>query len=339
MDQQRLSYASVLGTKLICFTIVSFALISTFLGYFFIEVQAFEWLHDFSRQHEDWELDELILVTCSIVIALSFSALFTSVVLGKRLLEMAESRVMQERQRTHGQKLQAMGSLIGGLSHSLNNYLLPILTISRYVKEDLPQDSELYQDVSKITEAAESAKSTLRRVLNFTRQEENLTDHACIVSDTVNNTLDLAETAIPSSIVFDRDVEPLSLLIPISRVNLEIILLNLISNAVDAIQEKSLVTGHIHIGLCRFDPDNKPNPGDPDKVCIRIRDDGIGMTNEQKQRIFDPFYTTKETGKGTGLGLSESYGIVNAADGLIEVDSERNAFTEIRLILPVSNED
>jgi len=300
------------------------------LSIFFIENDAFESLHDFSRAHESWELDELILVAISLLIAISISFLFAVIFLTNRLLENAKERIETEKQLAESRKMQSMGSLLGGISHGINNHLLPILMLTKLVQKELPEGSEESADLERVINAANGAKDILRRTLNFARQEELIANDTCIIGETVKLAIELASTAIPSTVTLHLDVPKLPESVTISRLNLEIITLNLITNAVDAIGAK---TGNIYVSLSEKNEENSPLG--IKSACFKIKDDGEGMTKEQKMRIFEPFYTSKETGKGTGLGLSETYGIILASKGLIEVDSQLGKFSEFTIYLPI----
>jgi len=329
-NSQNLNLSKIFGLKNII--LLSILCISLFivLSSIFISIDAFETLHTFSRAHEDWELDELILVAVSMIVAISISTLVATIVLGRRLIKNTQERFKVEQQLYQSRKLQSMGNLLGGISHSINNYLLPIITLSRMVKNDLPKDSEEAQDLERVINAANSAKDMLRKVLNFTRQKNMNHKDKCIIGITVKVAVELASTACPSSIQLNTDISDIKETAPISQVNLEIIILNLITNAIDAIENSN---GNIYISLYKLESLNSPL--NCSSICIKIKDNGQGLNEEQKMRIFDPFYTTKKPGKGTGLGLSETYGIISVAKGIIEVDSTEGEFTEFSIYLPI----
>lgn len=310
--------------------VLLFLCITLLLSILMVQNEAFEAFYEYSRGHEDWELDEVLLVMISLLIALAFSALFASVILVKRMIVMAREQVAYERQLLNGRKQQALGSLVGGLSHSLNNHMLPILTIARMIKDDHPPDSELYQDLDHVQQAAESTRAMLQQVLNFTRQEESDYQNCCVAMEAVQAGLKLASMSIPSSIQLQAEIPEPPVLIPVSRVNVEIILLNLIMNSVDAIKNSDRRSGDIRVSLVL--PTSERNET---AVILQVEDNGTGLTEEQKQRMFDPFYTTKAVGQGTGLGLSETQGIVSAVGGDIQVESVLGEFTRFTLKFPL----
>lgn len=329
-SQGSISIRSVISTREQRIVIVIFVVITLLLSTLMVEFEAFEAFYEYSRSHESWELDEILLVLISVVIALAFSALLLSVIIGRRMLTMARAQVEFERQLVNGRKQQALGSMLGGLSHSLNNHLLPILTIARLLKSEHPQDSQIYEDLDHVQQAAEGARLMLQQVLNFTRQEESDYRKSCIVTEAVDAGLKLAAASMPSTVTLQKNIPESAVMCPISRVNLEIILLNLIMNSVDAIESKDTKIGNIQVSVTLPTAQN----GQTD-VSIEVQDNGCGLTDEQKQRMFDPFYTTKAVGKGTGLGLAETQGIVNSAGGDIMVKSVYGESTTITLKLPV----
>ncbi len=321
---------ALLGKKNSIIILIILLTFSTVLSIIFVEIEAFEWLYDFSREHEDWELDEIILVALSLLISISVSSLFAAIILSNRLLRSTQKRIKIEGQLSQSRKMQSMGNLLGGISHSMNNHLLPILMITKLVQKELPEDSEEASDLERVISAANGAKMILRRILNFTRQEELINDNTCVIDETVKIAVELASIATPSAINLHLDIPVLSEFVPISRLNLEIITLNLITNSVDAIGAK---TGNIYVSL--LEAKAKDSPLGIKSACFKVKDDGEGITEEQKVRIFEPFYTSKEAGKGTGLGLSETYGIIASSKGAIEVDSQPGNFTEFTIFLPI----
>jgi signal transduction histidine kinase len=302
------------------------------LSLLFIEVQAFETLHEFSRAHEEWELDEILLSLVALFISLSLSALIASIYLSQKLWKLADERLRVERQMAQIRKLQSMGTLLGGVAHSINNHLLPIETLSSLVREELPEESEEAQDLGRVIEAAKGARDMLRQVLNFTHQERHAGARYCSIGPTLEASLKLAATAIPSAIRLTHEVPPLNDRIAVSPVDLEVILLNLVSNSVDAIAG---ATGTIDVTLRLCEIPAAAAANNTHWVSLTVSDTGQGMTEEQKEHMFDPFFTSKPVGQGTGLGMSETFGIVTRAGGTLEVASLPGKGTKIALFFPV----
>lgn len=297
-------------------------------AYFLISFDAFEKFFEFSRNHEDYELDEMVLILFAFLVSLSFALFYLTFVFAKKVIEFTNFEIEQQKRVQTAQKLQSMGSMLGGLAHSLNNHLVPIITLSKMVKDDIPKDNPNYEDMNKILEASYGLKDILKQVLNFTREDNSNLSNSCQIDETLINTLKLSKTIVPSSVSFETDIENSALIVPISRVNIEIIIFNLITNSVHALEEKKV--GYIKV--------TATSSKDKSAIIIKVKDSGQGISKDKKELIFDPFYTTKEQGKGTGLGLSETFGIIKNAGGKIKVDSIENEFTEFTLEIPTIKE-
>ncbi|RXJ69190.1 hypothetical protein CRV08_04060 [Halarcobacter ebronensis] len=306
--------------------LIIFFSIFLILSYILIHYDFFDKFYEYTRAHEHWELDELILTVFAFFISLSFALFYLSTVFGKKVLEFSKYELEQQKRAQANQKLQSMSSMLGGLAHSLNNHLVPIITLSKMVKDDLPKDSQNSQDLSKVLEASYGLKDILKQVLNFTREDNSKITNSCHIYETLKNTLNLVKTTIPSSIEFEIKLEESDLIIPVSRINIEIIIFNLITNAIHALEDKKV--GYIKT---TFEVEKE-------SVIIKIRDNGSGISNKNKELIFDPFFTTKAQGKGTGLGLSETFGIIKSANGTINVDSKENEYTEFIIKIPTIKE-
>lgn len=314
-------------------------LASGLLAAYLIHIDAFELFYDFSRHHEDWGLDEILIALIVALFSVNIAATLLVVQASEQLRRISADRLALERKLAHGAKLQALGNLLGGVAHSVNNHLLPIITLSTLVKNELPKDSQEAQDLEKVIAATNTARAMLRQVLNFARQEEiRDIEKGCQFGPSLLNAIELLKSSLPSKIRFLVDVQPVVESVRISAVNAEILLFNLVTNAVDAIEDNS---GEIKVSLAACAPPafqaSKGTQTDLGGRWIRlsVRDSGRGMDAQERSHAFEPFYTTKPVGKGTGLGLSESYGLVQRAGGHIEVNSSPGEGTEISIFLPL----
>ncbi|WP_044418109.1 sensor histidine kinase [Halarcobacter anaerophilus] len=314
--------------KNIIIALIIFTAIFLVSTYVFIHFDTFDKFYEYTREHEDWELDELILGIFAFFISLSFSLFYLSYTFGKKVIEFTKSEIEQQKRVQASQKLQSMGSMLGGLAHSLNNHLVPIITLSKILKDDISKNNPSHDDISKVLEASYGLRDILKQVLNFTRADNSNLANSCQIDETLENALNLAKTTVPSSIKFESEIEKSDLIIPISRINIEIIIFNLITNAIHALENRK--AGFIKTTLKVLE--------DKSKIVIKVRDNGCGISKEKSDLIFDPFFTTKEQGKGTGLGLSETFGIIKSAKGTIKVDSKENEFTEFTLEIPTIRE-
>jgi len=314
--------------KLLILLIISFFLLVFGLSELFIGNQAFEKFYDFSRHHEAWEMDEFALIFISSLISFF---LLTIIVLLKFIFAMKKYNqhlIDHEKQIAYGKKLQAMGSLLGGLAHSMNNHITPILTIGKILQEELPHESIHQKDLTYLMDAANSTRVTLKQILNFSRHEEfDLVNH-CQLNDAVKKSLDIARFSIPSTISMNIDLENTPVLVRTSQLNIEIMLLNMVSNAVDA--------SHLNDGVITVTLQSLKNKnGSVNGARLIFEDNGMGIEKKNLERVFEPYFTTKPTDMGTGLGLSETYGIIKQAGGTIMVESEVGKFTRFTIDFPI----
>lgn len=314
--------------KNLIISFIIFICIFAITTYIFIHFDTVDNFYEYTRKHEDWELDELILGVFAFFIALSFALFYLSYSFGEKVIAFTQKEIEHQKRLQMSQKLQSMGSMLGGLAHSLNNHLVPIITLSKMIKDDIPKENPNHEDISKVLEASYSLRDILKQVLNFTRADnENLTN-SCHIDETLDRALELVKTTLPSSIKLQTEIEKSGLIIPISSINMEIIIFNLITNAIHALEAKK--TGVIKTSVKASE--------DKSKIVLTVKDNGCGINKDTIDLIFDPFFTTKEQGKGTGLGLSETFGIIKSISGTINVESKENEFTQFTLEIPTIKE-
>lgn len=249
---------------------------------------------------------------------------------------------IEERLR-HAQKLEALGNLAGGVAHSLNNLLLPIMALSKLTVDGLPSASPSRPILEKVVEASLRAKDLVARVLAFSRQDaprKALVDLRAVVNDAVR----LARSSIPPIIHLESGIVAQPVPVMADTPQIEAVILNLVNNAVAAIGDRKddHANGRLAVRLWiePFGPSAKPGLSRiaPDGYAvIEVEDNGIGMNAATKARIFDPFFTTKKVGEGTGLGLSMAHGIVEEHGGMIEVDSTLSKGTSFLIHLPLAS--
>jgi PAS domain S-box-containing protein len=242
----------------------------------------------------------------------------------------AELLALQEA-RSRERRLAAVGQLAAGVMHDVNNALNPIMAAAYLLEANAENPTAVRDYAQRIGKAAETGAATAARVGRFIRQEplqaerEELVDLSVVCDEVVAMTRPLwAERARGGTVHLERElVEPGIAMIRGITGELREALLNLVQNALDA------MAGGGTLGMRTFVVD--------DKVTLEIRDSGIGMSAEVRERAFEPFFTTK--GKmGTGLGLAEVYGIVKRHRGTAEIESEPGSGTTIRLIFPKSSQ-
>lgn len=233
------------------------------------------------------------------------------------------------------QKLEAIGTLAGGIAHDLNNILTPIFAFTELAQAEVDEGSRIYRNLARVLEASNRARDLVMQILTYSRsikQEIEPFD----IAPVLHEALSLLEATIPSTIEIRRQIEPGPHPIMAHPSHIHQVIMNLGTNAYQAIGERQ---GQIGIGLSTIDSRQETcsalhamPPGL--YVKLTVSDSGSGMDQETIARIFDPFFTTKERGKGTGLGLSVVSGIVKSLGGTIDVQSAPNQGTTFDVYVP-----
>ncbi len=250
------------------------------------------------------------------------------------LLDISEQRRL-EIQIQQAQKMESIGSLAGGIAHDFNNILFPIIGMSELLLEDLPKGSLERDNAHEINKAGLRAKDLVSQILSFSRQSESEMIPVR-VQNVLKEVLKLCRSSIPTNIDIEHDIQNDCGSILANATQIHQIGMNLITNAYHAIQDKN---GKICITLKEIKID-RHNLIDVSLKAGRyleltVADNGIGIPDNIKNKIFEPYFTTKETGKGTGLGLAVVYGIIKGHGGDIQVDSKVGEGTNFKIYLPL----
>lgn len=227
------------------------------------------------------------------------------------------------------QKLEALGQLTGGLAHDFNNMLTIILSSARLAQttQDPVRAQRMLQH---IIDAGQRGTELTQQLLSFARHRQ--LDVASVApAALVAATRGLLEHALPSAITLTVVLQPELPLIEVDAGQLQMVLLNLLFNARDAITGN----GHIDLRVELVDLAGEVEGLHGRFVCFGVEDSGEGIAPEVLPRIFEPFFTTKPFGKGTGLGLSQVYGFARQSGGAICVDSAPGRGTCMQLYLPM----
>jgi PAS domain S-box-containing protein len=238
-----------------------------------------------------------------------------------------------EAQLRQAQKLEAIGSLAGGVAHDFNNILSVILSYSEMMKSDLEPGHAMIGDVDEINSAALRAANLTRQLLAFSRQQV-LQPSVLDLNEVVRDLKSMLRRLLSEDVELVINAEAAGN-VHADPGQIEQVLMNLVVNARDAMPRGGSITIETasvsldasfaaeHIGVT-------PGP----HVMLSVTDTGQGMDSVVRARIFEPFYTTKDKGKGTGLGLSTVFGIIRQSGGTIWVDSEPGVGTSFRAYLP-----
>lgn len=247
--------------------------------------------------------------------------------------DITENNKLEEQLR-QSQKIVAVGVLAGGVAHEFSNILTTIKGSAYIIQKKLEKDDSLNKYSEQITASINKASNLAQGLLAFSRKQivdlkpQNLSEIVMRVKNLVSN---LIGEHIELTIEFTgRDLTIIA-----DSNQIEQVLVNLITNAKDAMLQGGRLTIKTDIEEMNDDFNKKHGFGLPGKYAlISVSDTGTGMTESIKEKIFEPFFTTKELGKGTGLGLSIVYGIVKQHNGYIDVDTKLNEGTTFKLYIP-----
>ncbi len=227
-----------------------------------------------------------------------------------------------EAQYRQSQKLEALGTLAGGIAHDLNNVLTPILGCTQISRLKLSSGNSIFSNLKTIEESVERAADLIHQILAFSRKQVMSTKPLDLTL-LIRSFAAMLRRLIREDIQLTFELEEDLWLIEADKNQMEQILINLVVNARDAVEEGGeMVIQTANMVITKHDSgqaDRQLVPGP--YVVMSVRDNGQGMDAQTLGRIYDPFFTTKEVGKGTGLGLSTVYGIVKQHGGEIRVDT------------------
>lgn len=249
------------------------------------------------------------------------------------LFETTEKRTL-ENSFAQSQKMQAVGQLAGGIAHDFNNVLSAIMMANDFLLNAHKPTDPSFQDIMQIKQNANRAAALVRQLLAFSRKQTlrpQVLDIGDVLSD-INVLLKrLLGEKVKPEFVYGRDLWP----VKADLSQFEQVIVNLAVNARDAMPDGGKLT--IRTGnVCAKDSERAEYKGMPaaDYVLIEVTDTGSGIPADIVDKIFEPFFSTKEVGKGTGLGLSTVYGIVKQTGGFIYVNSTPDRGTVFRIFLP-----
>ncbi len=248
--------------------------------------------------------------------------------------DITERRQMEEGLRQM-QKLEGLGTLAGGIAHDFNNILGIILAYITSTKQHKDDTKKLDLAVDTIVKAVERGKTLVQQILMFARKTDSEFGPVK-VNDIVMEIMVMIFETFPKTLTYAQNFDKSVSCISADRSQLYQLLLNLCVNARDAMPKGGVLTINTRMVSVESLRYQHPAAVASSYVCIEVSDTGEGMTLETRERIFVPFFTTKEQGKGTGLGLAVVFGIVQAHKGFIDVESELGKGTTFSIYLPAS---
>ncbi len=251
------------------------------------------------------------------------------------VMEDITERKKLEEQFRHVQKMEAVGTLAGGVAHDFNNILTAILGYGHLAKMRIKENDPLMKYIDPILTSAEKAANLTKSLLAFSRKQ-TINPKPLKVNDIVQGIEKILLRLIGEDIELKVQLAGEDLTVLGDSGQIEQVLMNLVTNARDAMPEGgalTIETSAREVSDLYSREHNLINPGR--YAVLAVSDTGIGMDEKTQQRIFEPFFTTKEVGKGTGLGLSTVYGIIKQHSGELSVTSEAGKGTTISAYLPL----
>ncbi len=234
------------------------------------------------------------------------------------------------------QKMEAVGLLAGGVAHDFNNILSGILGFSSYLLSKVDEEGPLHRDLKLIEQSAVRAADLTRQLLSFARRK-HFAKQAVSLNHVIQEVLALIRRSVGREITIQENLEQELPLIHGDPGQLNQVMMNLCLNAAEAMPKESESLLHIATECRPLTPRERIILGediDDDFACVTIADNGIGMSEELQEHIYEPFYTTRAESGGTGLGLSIVYGIVTNHGGHLIVDSEEGHGSVFTLYFP-----
>jgi two-component system cell cycle sensor histidine kinase/response regulator CckA len=248
-------------------------------------------------------------------------------------------RAQLEEQLQQAQKMEAVGQLAGGIAHDFNNILTAIIGYGHLVMMNMqgPEQSRHYME--QILASSERAAGLTQGLLAFSRKQES-NPQPVDLNGIVRNMRKFLERIIGEDIEMKLDIEQEGLTVLADTGQMEQVLMNLATNARDAMPDGGVLL--IKTGLLAAERRLLPSSPAPQPIqygYISVTDTGAGMDEKIREKIYEPFFTTKEVGKGAGLGLSIAYGIIKQHHGYISVESQEREGTTFRVHLPLIEQE
>ncbi len=235
-----------------------------------------------------------------------------------------------EQQLRHAQKMEAIGTLAGGIAHDFNNVLTPIIGYAEILRLSITRKSEdnesLLQFVSEILNAAKRAKSLVEQILTFSRSREQKVLPQYL-HPIIKEVLKLIRVTLPTNIKISQNIDEECGMVFIDPVQFHQVLLNLCTNSAQSMGDDH---GELVVSLQKSNIDQL----DVEWVELCVSDTGAGIARDLQERIFEPYFTTKEKAQGTGMGLAMVHGIVTRWGGYIELNSEEGQGAVFHLFFP-----
>ena len=249
-------------------------------------------------------------------------------------IDITDYKKMAE-QLKQAQKMEAIGTLAGGIAHDFNNILSGILGYSQLAQESLDNSEKAHDYIEQILKGAQRAADLTKQILTFSRQSDDEKQPFPIYLE-VQDALKLLRSSIPSTIEIKSKLNSKKLVLA-DPIEIHQVIMNLCTNAYHAMRETggclTVSLTDVECSGSKWFKGKKVTAGE--YIDLEVSDTGSGMDKKTLERVFDPYFTTKEKGDGTGLGLALADAIVEKNDGFYEVNSEPGKGTTFHLYFPI----
>lgn len=273
-----------------------------------------------------WFRDQAIVVKDDRGNRLFFQGIMTDITEHKRL----------EEQLRQSQKMEAVGQLAAGIAHDFNNILTTVTGYAEFLLMKMKEDDPLRNHIKEIAAAGEKGAGLVKSILTFSRKEE-FNPIPMDMNEVVTVMKDSLLKLIGEDLELRTELSDESLMVFADAIQMEQMLINIAANARDAMSGVGsllITASSVKLDEKKINEDEYYPAGT--YALVSVSDTGVGMEEEVRKRIFEPFYTTKDVGKGTGLGLSMVYGIIKRHKGFIDVVSEPGRGTTFNIYLPLT---
>ena len=249
----------------------------------------------------------------------------------------AERRQLEEQLR-HSQKMEAIGTLAGGVAHDFNNVLSAIIGFTEFAR-NATTDPQVRADLTEALQAAERGRQIIERVLAFSRRKP-LEPRPLALDELVKEVAGLLRATLPASIAVRTVVSPGTPRVLADPGSLHQVLMNLSTNAAHSMPtggelEIRLEPFYVRDSVARA----RPNLREGTYTRLAVRDTGHGIDPSLRDRVFEPFFTTRSQGSGTGLGLAIVHGIIRDHEGVVELTSAVGTGTTVECLLPALDQE
>ena len=249
----------------------------------------------------------------------------------RQLAAQIAERERMEAVLRQAQRLEAVGQLTSGVAHDFNNLLMVVLGNVQQLQRNLHHPATPRR-LQMIVQAAERGALLTAQMLAFSRRQR-LEPRAVDLNETVQGMHDLLQSTLGGSVQISTRLQPDLWPAMIDPTQIELVILNLVINARDAMEvggALTVETANVTLGA----PARPEEPPEGSYVMVAVNDTGSGMTPEGRAKVFEPFFTTKEVGKGSGLGLSQVFGLAKQSGGGVRIDSTVGEGTSVKIYLP-----